>query len=128
MMWKYIQSTGELFDTDGNFVAKGYAGGNCGRNPEGVNCNFLQNIKGVGPLPVGIYHRGWVVMHSQLGPYAIPLIPDQKNEMFGRGGFYMHGDKANPPCSASEGCIIMPITVRQKFYTSDDKDLEVVQK
>jgi hypothetical protein len=126
MSWTYKQSTGELLDPTGQHIANGYAGGNCGENPEGVNNHMLQAMKSVGPLPVGKYTLGEVVAESHLGPYAIPLIPYKENQMFGRGGFYMHGDNSNMDRSASEGCIIMPRIVRVRVYGSDDRTVEVV--
>lgn len=126
MSWRYEQSTGKLFTPEGTLIATGYAGGNCGKNPEGINNPEMQNVKGVGPLPVGKYTHGVVVMQSQLGVFAIPLIPDPANEMHGRGGFYMHGDKIAEPRCASEGCIIMPRFVREQYYNSVDPTIEVV--
>lgn len=125
MPWTYKQATGELLDPSGQHVATGYAGGNCGENPEGKNNPLLQAIKSVGPLPVGKYTLGEVVAQSHLGPYAIPLIPYTSNQMFGRGDFYMHGD-TTPSGNASEGCIIMPRIVRVRVYGSDDRTVEVV--
>jgi len=124
-MWVYEQSTGRLYAPDGTHAATGYAGGNEGQNPEGVNDHASQNIKNIGPLPVGFYTFGEVVQQSQLGPFAIPLVPDASNTMFGRGDFYMHGD-TTPSGNASEGCIIMPRSVRDECYGSGDKQLAVV--
>lgn len=125
MIWRYEQSTGKLFDPSGIHIYTGYAGGNCGQNPEGKNNPLLQQMKSVGPLPVGLYTLGNVVLQSHLGPFAIPLIPDPANQMYGRGGFYMHGD-TTPSGNASEGCIIMPRIVRVRVYGSDDRTVEVV--
>ena len=124
MSWTFEQRTGKLYGPDGKLVWKGYAGGNEGKAPEGINNPDMQGVKGVGPLPVGTYTRGEVVLQSHLGPFAIPLIPDPGNDMLGRGGFYMHGD-TTPSGNASEGCIIMPRAVRESFYKSTEP-LEVV--
>lgn len=124
-MWTYEQNTGRLLH-DGVFVAKGYAGGNCGKNPEGINNHAMQSIHNVGPLPVGKYAFGSMIAESQLGPDAIPLIPDPANEMFGRGHFFMHGDMIGHPGGGSEGCIVMARPIRIAVATSGDKDLEVV--
>ena len=125
-MWKFIQETGELLDPEGYYTAHGYSGGNGGKSPEGVNNPEMQNVKNVGPIPRGFYTFGEVVLKSHLGPYAIPLIPDKDNEMFGRSSFYVHGDRVTPPNSASDGCIIMPRDIRIKMYESKDHILEVV--
>lgn len=126
MPWTYKQATGELLDPTGQHVATGYAGGNCGKNPEGRNNTLMQDVRSVGPLPKGEYMLGEVVLTSHLGPYAIPLIPSPENVMFGRSGFFMHGDNMQLDGSASEGCIIMPKIVRLRVYGSDDRLIEVV--
>jgi hypothetical protein len=125
-MWKFEQSTGKLFDPQGAYVATGYAGGNCGKNPEGMNNPDMQSVPNVGPLPQGIYTFGVVVDHSTLGPFAIQLIPEPENIMFGRGHFFMHGD-TEPPGNASEGCIIMPRSVRDACHAATaETKLQVV--
>ena len=126
MTWIFEQSTGNLVSPSGEVVASGYAGGNCGKNPEGRNNPALQNVPCIGPLPVGTYTFGLPVPVSKLGPYAIPLIPDSRNEMYGRGDFYMHGDRVGDPGAASEGCIIMPRAIRDEVWASDDHTLMVV--
>lgn len=126
-MWKYEQGTGRLFKPDGTIFAKGYAGGNEGKNKEGVNNPDLQCVHNVGPLPRGFYTLGQPVIQSHLGPFAIPLIPDKDNEMCGRGGFYCHGDRSNAFQAASEGCIIMPRAIRNAMWSSQDHELEVVK-
>jgi hypothetical protein len=125
MMWTYVVDTGYLYDPDGVSVAAGYAGGNCGKNPEGKNNPDMQDRKSIGPLPCGFYTFGQPVLQSHLGPFAIPLIPYPDNEMFGRGGFYIHGD-TTPGGNASEGCIILPRLIRNQLWNSTDHKLEVV--
>lgn len=115
-MWIYEQSTGKLYSPDGLHAATGYAGGNGGKNPEGVNNHAKQGERNIGPLPCGVYTFGQVVLESHLGPFAIPLIPERSNKMLGRSAFYVHGDKSSPSRSASEGCIIMPRAVRAEMY------------
>ena len=125
-MWVYEQSTGVMRDPSGARVATGYAGGNCGKNPEGKNNPDMQDKKSIGPLPVGTYTRSTPVLKSHLGPFAIPLTPDPTNEMFGRSSFYCHGD-TTPSGNASEGCIIMPRAVRNAMWSSADHKLQVVR-
>lgn len=127
MTWTYDQATGHLIDPTGAQVAVGYAGGNCGNDPDGVNNPDMQGEKQIGPLPVGIYTLGTVVPQSHLGPFAIPLIPDADNDMLGRGGFYIHGDTAAMNKSASEGCMIFSRAVREQVYGSDDHTITVVR-
>jgi hypothetical protein len=128
MTWTYVQSTGRLYRPDGTHAATGYAGGGGGARPDAVNNHAMQMIRGIGPIPVGTYTLGDAVMQSQLGQFAIPLLPDIGNVMFGRSAFYMHGDKIEGPSrSASDGCIIMPRSVRDEVYTSDDRRVVVVE-
>jgi hypothetical protein len=126
MSWNYKQSTGELFSPTGTKVAIGYAGGNCGKNPEGKNNPEMQDVRCIGPLPRGGYHFGTPMLNSHMGPFAIPLIPDANNEMLGRAGFFMHGD-TTPSGNASEGCIIMPKTVRQSCWNDPDHKIDVTE-
>ena len=112
---------------DGKIIARGYAGGNCGKDPDGRNNPDMQNVPCVGPLPCGSYMLGEPIPQSKLGPFAIPLIPAIDNEMFGRKSFYIHGDRTNAPGNASEGCIILPRQIREKMWASDDRILTVVR-
>ena len=125
MSYMFNQSTGELTDPSGAVVATGYAGGNCGKNPEGRNNPDMQAVKCIGPLPEGWYDLGEPVAQSHLGPFAIPLIPDPANDMLGRGDFYLHGD-TTPSGNASEGCIIMPRNIREAVKASGER-LQVVR-
>lgn len=126
MSWVYEQSTGRLYSPDGAHAATGYAGGNEGKNPEGVNNHAMQAMPNIGPLPVGFYTIGVPIAESKLGPFAIPLNPYITNSMFGRGDFYCHGDTSQMNHSASEGCIIMPRVVRNELAASTDKQLAVI--
>lgn len=124
--WIFESSTGKLFSPDGNFFATGYAGGNCGRNPEGINNPDMQFVHNIGPLPEGWYTFGGLVeTGSHLGPYCFPLIPDVSNEMGGRSGFWCHADTVTPRC-ASEGCVVMPNATRIAMYKSDCHRIKVV--
>lgn len=119
-MWLYKQSTGEL-SHDGELVGVGYAG-----NGEGKNNAAMQNVHGIGPLPVGFYTIDKAYNHPHLGPITMNLIPDATNEMFGRGDFRIHGDSIDAPGTASEGCIVQSRPVRTKVNTSIDRRLQVV--
>lgn len=111
-------TTGTLYDEAMAFVSKGYSGGNCGKNPEGINNPADEGLKDIGPAPEGLYTRGEIVHQSHLGLDAIPLIPDASNDMKGRSDLYMHGD-TTPPGNASEGCIIQPHAGRMQWYNSN---------
>ena len=127
MPWVYEIMSGNLYDPTGKFVYRGYSGGDQGRHPEGVNNPDDEGLKNIGPLPEGLYTFGTPVEHTHLGPYAIPLTPDPSNDMKGRSGFFMHGDTVAYH-AASEGCIIMPKTVRENCKTSQDQQIHVVKQ
>lgn len=119
-MWTYYQSSGELWH-DNNYISRGYAG-----NGEGKNNPHMQDKENIGPLPQGTYTIGNSVKHPRLGPCAIPLLPAQTNQMFGRAGFYIHGDSLSNPGTASEGCIILSAPERMLIASSPDRTLKVL--
>jgi len=125
MPWLFEITTGDFYSPQGQFVSRGYAGGNLGKNPEGKDNPADEGLKNIGPLPEGFYTFGTPVEHSQLGAFAIPLIPDASNNMLGRGGFYLHGDTPIPG-NASEGCVVQPPTTRHAAWDSPDHRLQVV--
>lgn len=121
-MWTYTQRTGNLYNKDGDLTWTGYSG-----HGEGLNNPEKQNIKGVGPLPCGIYAIGTPFNSEHTGPNAMHLIPDPNNEMFGRGDFEIHGDNKNGNHSASNGCIVhSPAADRLAIWNSGDHQLRVI--
>lgn len=122
-MWQYQQTTGQMRDDDGNLLATGYSGaGDDKNNPSD------ESVKGKGPIPTGFYEiEKPAFYHLEKGILVMRLIPDFKNDMYGRDGFMIHGDSIANPGTASEGCIIMPHEARQTIAESDDCDLEVVE-
>lgn len=126
MAWKFVITTGQMLDPAGGLAGTGYAGGNLGRNNEGKDNPADENLHNIGPLPEGTYTFGGLVLHHpKLGAYVFPLVPDPSNQMYGRSGFYCHGD-TNPPGNASEGCIVQPHDTRVEMYESDDHTIQVV--
>jgi non-ribosomal peptide synthetase component E (peptide arylation enzyme) len=126
--WTFEIVTGKMYAPDGNYVGSGYAGGNLGRNPEAINNPFKQDQHNIGPLPAGMYTFGeWLDKHPKLGKDVFSLAPDKDNVMYGRSGFYCHGDTVKPRC-ASEGCIVMPNAVRKAMYNSDCHRLKVMAR
>lgn len=116
MYFRYHIATGEFYDCRGvkpYFIAAGYSG-------KGLMCNDpgATSMPRMGPIPEGAYHILPSRTHPTLGPVAIPLDPFPTNFMFGRSGFYIHGDNAKGDRSASEGCIILPRNVRDVVETS----------
>ena len=103
-------------------IGTGYSG-----HGAGLNNPAMQADADVGPLPQGKYTFGELIPHHpELGEYVIPLIPDPANEMFGRSGFFWHGNNLEHNHSASKGCIVSAFTVRQEAWESADHSLEVV--
>jgi hypothetical protein len=125
-MWVFDSSSGWLTDPNGVNVECGYAGGNLGKNPEGINNKAYQYTRFIGPLPVGLYLFGIPVEGTHLGPMAIPLTPDSSNDMRGRADFYCHADTIGHPRCASEGCMVMSRATRLLISQSPDKQLQVV--
>lgn len=121
-MWIYSQSSGRMDREGGLLVGLGYSG-----NGDGLNNPAAQNIHNVGPLPQGKYTIGGVLMRGpgKTGLGVLPLTPDPANEMFGRSGFFMHGDNPEMNHTASDGCIVLSYTVRAAIADSEDKELTV---
>lgn len=120
MAWTYKQSTGELFH-NGTLVGTGYAGAGDGKNnPD------MQQVHNVGPLPQGEYDIQPPQDTVTHGPFVLPLVPSENNEMFGRSAFLIHGDSVVNPGTASQGCIIMPKAVRKSVWNSGDRELQVI--
>lgn len=120
-MWRYEQTTGNLYTPEGVHFSTGYAGAVGYKN----NPRF-QDIKYKGPLPCGLYFMAEIVEHTRLGPDAIRLEPGPENEMFGRSGFFIHGDDVINPGHGSDGCICAPRFARVRMWESPDHLIEVV--
>ncbi len=120
MVWKYEQSTGRLY-LNGVLKGTGYSGSLTNKNnPD------REHVKGMGPLPRGMYRIGSVTRSK--GPWTIELHQVSGNT-FGRDLFRIHGEKRQPkiPGFASEGCIIMGPDVRILVAGSTDTMLEVIR-
>jgi hypothetical protein len=78
----------------------GYAGRRKGRNNP-----TLEMVRNEGPLPRGLYAVLRPRSHPRLGPLVMPLEPAGGQPMFGRSGFFIHGDSADG--DASRGCIVL---------------------
>lgn len=117
----FSQSTGVL--TLGAIKATGYAG-----HGDGKSNPAMQNVPNVGPLP-----RGWYTVdlqpfqHPRCGAYCLRLDPDESNEMFGRGGFLIHGDSCEHPGQASHGCIVVGPETRRAIVATGESRLQVVE-
>lgn len=122
MVWIYSQSTGELRH-NGELVGTGYAGVYTNKNnPD------RQQVKDMGPLPRGKYTIQ--PDNGRMGPLSLKLVPQSTNNMQGRAGFYIHGDKSRPGAIlgfASEGCIVINRTARHSIARSGGNQLEVIR-
>ena len=119
--WTYKQTTGEMENPEGDVIEVGYAG-----FPPFVNRPRAEPLEDRGPLPSGLYTIEAAVDHPNLGPCSLPLTPDAENEMYGRSGFYVHGDSASMDETASKGCIILSRAARDQIAASDIRMLTVV--
>jgi hypothetical protein len=117
----YSQSKGTLVANNGVLLGTGFAGIGAG-----INNPQMQGIKNVGPLPVGFYRMAPPGPSVLLGPYAIRLDPNPANKMYGRAGFFMHGECIQHPLSSSHGCIVMPFSTREAAFESGDRVIEVI--
>lgn len=118
-MWKYGQSTGDLF-LNGHYMETGYSGA----LPYGKNKPEMECVKNVGPIPRGYYIIGAALTSPT--PITLPLTADKLHYcMPARSGFLIHGD--NMTGTASHGCIILSKGLRRTIGESDDKRLLVVR-
>lgn len=96
-----------------SFEGVGYSG-----NRSMLNDITVDYLSGRGPLPAGLYTI--TLTNNEKGPLTHHLEPDPKNEMFGRSGFLIHGDKIDGPLhNASDGCIVSPAWTREIFKVGD---------
>ena len=121
MSWVYSQSTGQLKFGE-QLIGTGYSG--CG---DGKNNSSCESIRDFGPIPVGWYTIGAPFDSRDHVPYVMHLTPESTNEMYGRGGFLIHGDSIARPGEASKGCIIMSRDVRERVGRCDNKQLRVIR-
>jgi hypothetical protein len=118
-VWKYVQSTGDLF-LNGQYMETGYSGA----VPDGKNKPEQECVHDVGPIPRGYYSIGSPRVNPT--PIALPLTADNLHYCTpARSGFLIHGD--NSTGTASHGCIILSKGLRRTISESDDKRLLVVR-
>jgi len=117
----YQQSTGKLWDSNGNLLDVGYSG-----NGEGLNNPKKQAVRNVGPIPRGLWDIGEYGNSDRLGPYTIPLYP-HKHEALQRTLFRIHGDNSSMNNSASDGCIVLIRETRKKIINKEYQQLMVIE-
>jgi hypothetical protein len=106
---------------DGSLLGGGYSG-----KGSGLNNPAKQYIPRVGPIPQGRYRIEAPRTSARTGRYAMPLTPLPGTDTKGRAFFQMHGDNAKGNRSASSGCIILPMALRQAIWASGVRELVVV--
>jgi hypothetical protein len=111
----YSQTRGEFLLPDDTLLTGCYSGGDGGRVPSAVNDPATQQQIMVGPLPQGVYTISPAHTIPHLGPCVMALTPAPTNQMFGRSGFFIHGDNEAMNRSGSDGCIVAPPAVRLKL-------------
>lgn len=119
MSWMYSQGTGVLSYAS-EPVGKGYSG-----RGEGLNNGKLQMVHNLGPIPRGLWEIGEFCDDKNLGPIVSPL-KETSQDVFGRSGFFIHGDNRAVNHSASHGCIILSRALREAIRDSQEQYIEVV--
>lgn len=115
MMWTFNSANGDLIHS-GALMGKGYSGNGAGYlNP------LMAHVPDVGPIPSGYWLIGSFFddPHGK-GPLVCRLTPEPESKTYGRSGFMIHGDNHQENHSASEGCIVLPYTLRKLIKDSDD--------
>lgn len=120
MQFVFNSTTGEFSDSSG-LLALAYSG--CGLGKNNPACQMDHDL---GPIPQGKYEFLAPADHPLLGPVAIPIVPLPDTELFGRSGFFAHGDSIEHPGEASHGCIILPRPVRELIVANPGSTLSVI--
>jgi hypothetical protein len=79
----------------------------------------FEQLSKKGPIPAGTYKLQYQASHPILGEHVFELEPIGGQPMYGRDGFFIHGDNEELNHTASEGCIIAPKEVRLYLLTGD---------
>lgn len=123
----YAQASGRLWLRDEGTqekaapMGRGYSG-----HPPYVNQTDAEALVARGPIPRGGYKLVGPFNHVRLGPVVYFLDPDKSNAMFGRSGFFIHGDNEHGNKTASHGCIIASRAIREKLSSVGTRRLVVV--
>lgn len=131
-MWQFNIKDGKIYH-NGEFYSTAWSGHNVPGGIQGRNNPDAVSVHDVGPLPPGKYKAGQSYDSPKTGPMTIPLTPDPSNQMYGRGGFKIHGwqigtfpnDPNNP---SSDGCVMQNRPQRNEIDSSPDKDWEVISE
>ncbi|MDA8387960.1 MAG: DUF2778 domain-containing protein [Nitrospiraceae bacterium] len=152
--WLYYQSTGELYYREGFtwsesqptlavrhgdafgigvlenigktkfYIGRGYSG-----RGEGLNNPDMQDKIGEGPIPRGTWDIGEPGNHRTHDGkelvYSMRLTP-LSVEVTDRSGFFIHGDNRHMNHTASDGCIVLDLHIREQIGHSKVKRLRVL--
>ena len=128
MSFLYRITQHRLEHDQAGLITFAYSGRGVGlNNPAECGRHGVEGVEDAGPIPPGWYTIGDPV--ESHGGFALPLIPDPQNMMFGRGSFLIHGDLITAwknPQRASLGCIIAGRVPRWAVHGSKDRRLQVV--
>lgn len=92
----------------------------------GLNNPAMEALADIGPIPAGQWKIiRWDDHHADKGPIVAVLQPVGHNA-HGRTGFLVHGDNPLGNNSASHGCIIASLAIRQVMRESGETDLLVI--
>ena len=116
----YKQSTGELF-LEGKKIASGYSG-----HGNGLNNPKAEAEENVGPIPRGLWTIGSAFDDKNgRGPVVLRLTFQGQKNAHSRSGFLIHGDNGKGDKSASNGCIILDRSTRERIANGTVKKLLV---
>eukprot|EP01132_Coremiostelium_polycephalum_P000457 gene457-578_t len=121
--WVYEQSTGKIFNKDGEMVKQGYSGKGEDKNKTESESKISQ-----GPIVRGEYTIEAPRDSSKTRVYVLDLTPNEKNDMKNRSGFQIHGASKDHPLESSEGCIVLDRDTRELIAESGVNQLLVVEK
>ena len=109
MEFFYAVNTGQMYLRAGEDtleIDRGYSG-----YKEYRNSVRFEKAKLLGPIPRGVWTVGFGQAHPRLGPQAIPLEIEE-GDIFGRSGFFIHGENGFVNFTASTGCIVLGRSAR----------------
>lgn len=118
----YSQSSGQLNCTTGSttYGSTGYSGARAGG---GYNNPDMQHLRNVGPIPRGTYDIGGC--RNSVTRDTVTLTPRATTNTHGRDNFRIHG--GNGRGTASQGCIIVPRTMRRRICNDGGGTLRVTR-
>jgi hypothetical protein len=128
-MHTYDRKTGRWTNAEGVLLGIGFSGLDDGDGVlepgEGLNAPEMEKVKGVGPLPAGVYWISVPFQHPVIGQFIMRLDPMPGTPMFGRSGFLIHGG-SRKVAGTSRGCIVLDRPVREAIRASGDNKVQVV--